>query len=48
MVTGMSDTDKKRNDNQDINNWMTGKGNPVLLAVGVILVIGFIAVSFGL
>lgn len=49
MVPGMSDTEKKRrNDNQDINDWMTGKGNPILLAVGVILIVGFILVSFGL
>jgi hypothetical protein len=48
MVPGMSDNDNKRRDNQDINNWMTGKGNPILLAVGVILVVGFILVSVGL
>lgn len=48
MVPGMSDTDKKRNDNQDINDWMRGRGNPILLAVGVIIVVGFIFVSFGL
>ena len=48
MVPGMSDNETKRNDNQDINNWMTGKGNPILLAAGALLIIGFLLVSFGL
>lgn len=49
MVPCMSDnTPRKRDDSQDINTWMTGKGNPILLGVGVLIVIGFIAVAFGL
>ena len=49
MVPVMSDNEpRKRDESQDINTWMTGKGNPYLLGVGAVIVIGFILMAFGL
>lgn len=49
MVPGMSDDrSSKRDSGQDINNWMNGKGNPILLGAGAVLVIAFVATAFGL
>jgi hypothetical protein len=47
MVPGMSD-EKKPADNQSVNDWMTGKGNKYMLAVGALLIVGFLLVGFGL